>query len=592
MAIHKMMLIFIFLFISTLKNTNAFANGRLEIVKSKIPAERGELTRQLYLKEIKYLDSATGKQELTNLLAFAKQNNDPALSVVCLLLLAEYEEDIFPPRGKGDDAIVLSYLTSAKSIAEKNKLAIELGKSYHAIGLFNYHRKKYEKAFENIYRANNIFKIEGYEKVTGLYRIMMDIGFLYYDYNILDSALPYLLLASKQKSTITWEQKMTNNAIGIIYQKYKKYDSALYYQLITQAIAVKDKDSTWIGIAQCYTGSIFMTMNKYDSATKYLEAGAELCKKRKEWTTYVVANTNLAKIKIEQQKYEEALELLNNARQMSINIVDIRLLQQLYEQYVSYYEKTNKPSIAFQYLKLFNKVNDSLMLVYNEKMYTNAQVRIESERKLGTINLLQSEKKYLLITRNLVVSLLFVIIVVVYLLVIRIRTKNKIKLLQFENEQSILQLEKKVAQESLEGAGKALEFYKDNLLLKNDLIDQYQLEIELLNSQVSGTVQVEKQQALATLLQSTILTDAEWNDFKLLFDKVHQGYIVRLNCQYPSFTFSEIRLILLSRLDLSDREISRMLGISIDAVRKTRHRLRKKLNDNEQLNFEDLIASI
>jgi DNA-binding CsgD family transcriptional regulator len=35
-----------------------------------------------------------------------------------------------------------------------------------------------------------------------------------------------------------------------------------------------------------------------------------------------------------------------------------------------------------------------------------------------------------------------------------------------------------------------------------------------------------------------------------------------------------------------------MLGISIDAVRKTRHRLRKKLNDNEQLNFEDLIASI
>ena len=592
MAIHKRKLIYIFLFISILINTNAFANGRLEIVKSKVPNERAELTRKLYLKEIKYLDSATGKQELTNLLAFAKQNNDPSLSVVCLLLLAEYEEDIFPPRGKGDDVKVLSYLTSAKNIAEKNKLAIELGKAYHAIGLFDYHRKKYGKAFENIYRANNIFKVEGYEKVTGLYRIMMDIGFLYYDYNILDSALPYLLLASKQKSTITWEQKMTNNAIGIIYQKYKKYDSALYYQLVTQTIAVKDKDSTWIGIAQCYTGSIFMTMNKYDSATKYLEAGIELCKKHKEWTTYVFANTNLAKIKIEQQKYEEALELLNNARQISINIVDIKLLQQLYEQYVSYYEKTNNPLSAFQYLKLFNKANDSLMLVYNEKMYTNAQVRIESERKLGTINLLQSEKKYLVVTRNLVLALLFVIIVVLYLLIIRIRAKSKAKLLQFENEQSFLKLEKKVAQESLEGAVKALEFYKNNLLLKNDLIDQYQLEIELLNSQVSGTVQIEKQDALATLLQSTILTDAEWNDFKLLFDKVHKGYIVRLKSQYPSFTFSEIRLILLSRLDLSDREISRMLGISIDAVRKTRHRLRKKLNDNEQLNFEDLIASI
>ena len=592
MGISKIRVGYFFLCISILLSNYAYAGGRFDNVKSKSPNERVELTRKIYLRDIQYLDSVTGKNELNDLLRWATQNNDPTLSVVSLVLLAQFEEHVFPPRGKGDDNKVLSYLELSKKIAEKNKLIVELGKSYHAIGLFSYHRNKYGKAFENIYRANNIFRNVGYENVSGLYRIMMDIGFLYYDYNILDSALPYLLLASKQKSTITWEQKMTNNAIGIIYQKYQKYDSALYYQSITTAIALKDKDSTWIGIAKCYTGSVFMTMHKYDSAIKYLETGIELCKKNKEWETYVGANANLAKIKIEQQRYDEALVLLNRASEMLIKVIDTRLCQQLYEQYVSYYEKTDNASKAFQYLKLLNKTKDSLTSQYNDKMYTSAQVRIESERKLGTINLLQSEKSNLVITRNLVLALLFVIIVVVYLLVIRIRARNKANLLLYENEQSILQLEKKVAQESLEGATKSLEFYKNNLLLKNDLIDQYQLEIELLNSQVSGTIQAEKQEALATLLQSTILTEAEWNDFKLLFDKVHQGYIVRLNEQYPSFTFSETRLILLSRLNLSDREISRMLGISIDAVRKTRQRLRKKLNDNEQLNFEDLIASI
>jgi len=592
MGISKFRLGLSLLFISLLLSNYSFGGGRFDLIKSKTTNERVELTRKLYLRDVQNLDSVTGKQELNDLLIWAKLHNDPALSAVTLLLLAQFEEHIFPPRGKGDDQKVLNYLDLAKNIAEQNKLVVELGKSYHAIGLFSYHRNKYGKAFENIYRANNIFRNVGYKNVTGLYRIMMDIGFLYYDYNILDSALPYLLLASKQNSTISWEQKMTNNAIGIIYQKYKKYDSALYYQSITTSIAVKDKDSTWIGIAKCYTGSVYLTMHQYDSAIKYLEAGITLCEKNKEWTTYVGANANLAKIKIEQQKYTEALNLLNKGHEMLKYVVDTRLFQQLYEQYVVYYEKTNNAPLAFRYLKLLNKANDSLTIQYNDKMYTSAQVRIESERKLGTINLLQSEKSNLVITRNLVIALLFVIIVVVYLLILRIRARNKAKLILFENEQSILQLEKKVAQESLEGATKALEFYKNNLLLKNDLIDEYQLEIELLNSQVAGTAQLEKQEALSQLLQNTILTEEEWNDFKLLFDKVHHGYIVRLNEQYPSFTFSETRLILLSRLNLSDREISRMLGISIDAVRKTRQRLRKKLNENEQLNFEDLIASI
>lgn len=101
-----------------------------------------------------------------------------------------------------------------------------------------------------------------------------------------------------------------------------------------------------------------------------------------------------------------------------------------------------------------------------------------------------------------------------------------------------------------------------------------------------------KMQYLSELLHSTILTDADWNRFKRLFEKVHEGFLVRLKDRFPDLTPAETRLLALTRLHLSTKEMADMLGVKPHSIKKTRQRLRKKIHLGEEESFEDHLEQI
>ena len=83
-------------------------------------------------------------------------------------------------------------------------------------------------------------------------------------------------------------------------------------------------------------------------------------------------------------------------------------------------------------------------------------------------------------------------------------------------------------------------------------------------------------ETLEQLRKKTILTEDDWSEFKTLFDKVYPDFINNLYKQNQDITHAEVRLLALSQLNLRDHEMANMLGVSIDAIRKTRYRFRKK----------------
>ncbi|MBK8652592.1 MAG: hypothetical protein IPN20_01350 [Haliscomenobacter sp.] len=91
------------------------------------------------------------------------------------------------------------------------------------------------------------------------------------------------------------------------------------------------------------------------------------------------------------------------------------------------------------------------------------------------------------------------------------------------------------------------------------------------------------------LAASPILTREDWEQFQERFSKVHPNFLHRLNARFPSLTPSETRLILLMKLGLDTLGIASMLGISPDSVKKTRHRLRRKLTAL-QISMERLLS--
>lgn len=96
----------------------------------------------------------------------------------------------------------------------------------------------------------------------------------------------------------------------------------------------------------------------------------------------------------------------------------------------------------------------------------------------------------------------------------------------------------------------------------------------------------------AALWESIILTEAHWEQFKLLFERVYPNYLLRLRTTYPELTPAEVRLICLSRLSLSTREMAHRLGVSTDTVFKTRYRIRKKADLPDGIDLNEVFAAI
>ncbi|MEL7148483.1 MAG: helix-turn-helix transcriptional regulator, partial [Bacteroidota bacterium] len=87
----------------------------------------------------------------------------------------------------------------------------------------------------------------------------------------------------------------------------------------------------------------------------------------------------------------------------------------------------------------------------------------------------------------------------------------------------------------------------------------------------------EKIQKFEKLLNSVLLTENDWSDFRKVFDKLHYGFLPRLKLRHPDLTEGEKRLAVLIKLRLSNKEMARMLGISPNSIVKSRYRLKKKL---------------
>ena len=88
-----------------------------------------------------------------------------------------------------------------------------------------------------------------------------------------------------------------------------------------------------------------------------------------------------------------------------------------------------------------------------------------------------------------------------------------------------------------------------------------------------------------------ILTDQDWEEFKDLFNSVHQGLLDRLLRSYANLTLAEQRLFLLMKLALSTKEIANILGVAPDSVKKGRYRLKKKIGIGDATSMQYFVTS-
>jgi DNA-binding CsgD family transcriptional regulator len=179
------------------------------------------------------------------------------------------------------------------------------------------------------------------------------------------------------------------------------------------------------------------------------------------------------------------------------------------------------------------------------------QIKLIKESNQYQLELLRSEEKRNNLLRNTL------IIICLLAVVVAIQTAHRLKRANKNNEEKLVE-------------------YANILVEKNQLIEQVKDEMQQLKNQ-PGHIEHEIEDIFRALRSQTILSEEDWVRFKQLFERVYKNFFTNITQTIPGITQSEIRLLALTKLGLSTKEMADMQGVAADSIRKARYRLRKKI---------------
>ncbi len=73
------------------------------------------------------------------------------------------------------------------------------------------------------------------------------------------------------------------------------------------------------------------------------------------------------------------------------------------------------------------------------------------------------------------------------------------------------------------------------------------------------------------------------------FKEVHKGFFDRLKKAYPSITPKDQKMCAYLKMNLSTKEISTLMNVSLRGVEASRYRLRRKLQLSADINLNEFL---
>ena len=83
-----------------------------------------------------------------------------------------------------------------------------------------------------------------------------------------------------------------------------------------------------------------------------------------------------------------------------------------------------------------------------------------------------------------------------------------------------------------------------------------------------------------------------WKEFETTFEQVNKNFYKNLQSKYPDITQNEKKLCAFIKMNMTSKDISSITFQSIDAIKKARYRLRKKMNIEQDIDINTIIDNL
>ncbi|MBU3024222.1 hypothetical protein [Zobellia galactanivorans] len=452
-----------------------------------------------------------------------------------------------------------SYETAWKalSIADTNDNEVVKSHIYRRLGAMYSFSKRKDEAIKYLRLSRDIIKglvekgkmkeeylLNNYYTFVYTYRGLnepelakkyLDSCYIYYSDKQNEVALPY----------IKFEE-------AYVLREDKKYDEA-ERTLIEIEPWFQENAPSYLVLVYAYWAVIYKNTGQLKKATDYYKkaiAISDQYKSHMDFTPYI--HEKLAEIYRLMGNYKDGYTHLNKAKALTGKFFDGR-----------------------------SKNNISLMEIKNEyRLEKERQQEIIRQQRMET---LEQQDKILMLQRIILASSLIFVIIIGFVYVKHIRSKHRAEKRLLEKTKA---LEMQKANELLETKNKELAASTLQLVEKEEFLKKLKNELQ----GEDGSVKISE---INRVLKSISAGNANnWEEFKLRFTDVNKDFYEKLNSTYPNLSQTDQKICALIKLNLSSKDMARLLGISTKSVHTTRHRLRKKMGLQRSDNLEELIASL
>jgi hypothetical protein len=390
-----------------------------------------------------------------------------------------------------------------------------------------------------------------------------------------EQAIQYLqqsinLPGNEKKQPVSWL-----NTIGLAYQRLRKYDTASFWYNKSMAGALANHDTIWQAIIKGNIGALYFEQNEDGKALPFLWA---------DYNTTVNNEINnagntlhrIALIYLRQHKTDSAFLLAKESFRIvsTCKPANQWFIRNAYFTLSEVFRKKGNIDSAFYYANIYHRLNDSLNQVVARNRADVVQTKLDFEKTSNNINILLREKESEKNRRHLLLAGIVLLLVAGWFYF-------RWQRLSHQSGQQQLMHQKEKAEVEMKSAQEQLLAFTSHIIENNELIEKLQQQLQGRNMEINED-----------LLNQSILTENDWLRFKDMFDKANPGFINQLKLIAPDISAAEIRFAALTRLNLGNKHIASMLGIGTDAVRKTKSRLRLRLQLTAETALEDFIKSI
>jgi tetratricopeptide (TPR) repeat protein len=473
---------------------------------------------------------------------------------------------------KGQNKLALQYLDKALALrrtignADTTSSIMNLGIVQMQLGNFPASLNLYLKALNTFSAFKDSFNIvQVHSNLGNLYQKMLQYDKARVSFE--------LALAYQERMGFKLSANKTHNNLGLLcFIEDRTEEGFEHFQKSLDILReIKSEQDLWTPLLNM--GYYHRELGNYNKAIEYLTQAYTSSEKTGSGEGKCLSAIHLALTYKDLKSFDQAFYYADKSLQFADAGIPLSTKEYVLYSIHQIYKARGNTKKAFEYFKEYTAVKDSGLNEHKLNQLAELQALYGLNLKEKEIEQLQLKAEQLELNyrlSDLKSNVLWVSLVLVLLL-------SGLTVLLFRSRLKIQNANNR----ALEANASAL---ANQIVLKSELLEELKAKMEQLKS--AGTKASKSQFFnIIKLLETSIKFEDDWSSFSKTLKELDSSFFDRLGKEFPELTNSEIRLIALIRLRLTNKEISNIIHVEPNSVKQSRYRLKKKLGLSQEQNL-------